>query len=157
MLTASYDRVVTMLNEHVRANRELTERELQAIAKAMYEERLAEVCTEQRATPYDAEHHSAANRAFVDYFQRLTLQGGHMSFLPDERRKLEAEGWDAQRIADLQTIIALRENKGVSPIRRDEIDRPLAAAGFAIDDRLRWLVELALYPTYRDVYANAEQ
>lgn len=157
VLTASYDRVVTMLNEHVRANRELTERELQAIAKAMYEERLAEVCTEQRATPYDAEHHSTTNRAFVDYFRRLTLQGGHMSFLPDEQRKLEAEGWDAQRIADLQTIIALRENKGVSPIRRDEIDRHLAAAGFAIDDRLRWLVELALYPTYRDVYADAEQ
>ena len=52
--------------------------------------------------------------SFVDYFQRLTLQGGHMSFLPDERRKLEAEGWDAQRIADLQTIIAiLREGKNV--------------------------------------------
>jgi hypothetical protein len=61
VLTASYDRVVTMLNERVRANRELTERELQAIAKAMYEERLAEVSTEQRATPYDAEqaHRSA--------------------------------------------------------------------------------------------------
>ncbi len=46
VLTASYDRAVTMLNERVRANRELTERELQAIAEAMYEERLAEVCTE---------------------------------------------------------------------------------------------------------------
>lgn len=52
VLTASYDRVVTMLNERVREDRGLTERELQAIARAMYEERLAEVCTEQRATPY---------------------------------------------------------------------------------------------------------
>jgi len=51
----------------------------------------------------------------------------------------------------------LRENKGVSPIRQDEIDRHLAAAGFAIDDRLRWMVELVLYPTYRDVYADAEE
>ena len=157
VLTASYDRVVGMLNDRIRASRGMTERELQAIAKAMYEERLAEVCTEQRATPDDAEFHSATNRVFVDYFQRLTSRGGHMSFLPDEQQKLAAEGWDSQRIADLQTVIALRENKGVSPIRQEEIDRHLAAAGFAIDDRLRWMVELALYPTYRDVYADAEK
>ncbi|MFD1035507.1 hypothetical protein ACFQ15_12650 [Sphingomonas hankookensis] len=157
VLTASYDRVVSMLNDRIRANGGMTERELQAIAKAMYEERLAEVCTEQRATPDDAEYHLATNRAFVDYFQRLTSRGGHMSFLPEEQSALEAQGWDAQRIADLQTVIALRENKGVNPIRKDEIDRHLAAAGFAIDDRLRWMVELALYPTYRDVYADAEK
>lgn len=157
VLTASYDRVVSMLNDRIRANGGMTERELQAIARAMYEERLAEVCFEQRATPDDAEYHSATNRAFVDYFQRLTSRGGHMSFLPEEQSALEADGWDAQRIADLKTVIALRENKGVSPIRKDEIDRHLAAAGFAIDDRLRWMVELALYPTYRDVYADAEK
>ncbi|MBB6504607.1 hypothetical protein F4693_001580 [Sphingomonas endophytica] len=57
VLTACYDRVMTMLNEHVRANRKLTERELQAIATAMNEECLAEVRTGQRATPYDVEHH----------------------------------------------------------------------------------------------------
>jgi len=157
VLTASYDRVVTMLNEKIREGRGLTERALQAIAKAMYGERLAEVCTEQRATPYDAEYHSATNRAFIDYFQRLTSLGGHMSFLPEEKKKLEAEGWTNQRIADLQTIIALRETKGVSPIRREEIDRHIAAAGFEVDDRWRWAVELALYPAYRDVYADAEQ
>ncbi len=38
---------------------DITEQELQAIAKAMYEERLAEVCTLQRSTPYDVEDHSA--------------------------------------------------------------------------------------------------
>ncbi|MBD8545941.1 hypothetical protein IFT82_04180 [Sphingomonas sp. CFBP 8760] len=148
---------MSMLNDRIRASRGLTERKLQAIARAMHEERLAEVCTEQRATPDDAEYHSATNRAFVDYFHRLTSRGGHMSFLPDEQSALEAQGWDAQRIADLKTVIALRENKGVSPIRKDEIDRHLAAAGFAIDDRLRWMVELALYPTYRGVYADAEE
>lgn len=157
VLTASYDRVVIMLNDRIRASRDLTESELLAIAKKMYEERLAEVCTEQRATPGDAEYHSATNRAFVDYFERLTSRGGHMSFLPDEKRQFEAKGWDAQRVADLRTIIALRENKGVSPIRKEEIDRHLAAAGFAIDDQARWMVELMLYPAYRDVYAEAEK
>ncbi len=34
-----------------------------------------------------------------------------MSFLPDEERKLEAEGWRAQRIADLRSIIAMREER----------------------------------------------
>lgn len=79
-----------------------------------------------------------------------------MSFLPGEERKLEAEGWSAQRIADLRSIIAMREERGVSVIRPDEIDRHLAAAGFAVDNRLRWMLELALYPAYRDVYAAAE-
>ncbi|MEJ8630224.1 hypothetical protein P0F65_10925 [Sphingomonas sp. I4] len=50
----------------------------------------------------------------------------------------------------------MREERGIDLIRRDEIDRHLAAAGFAVDDRLRWMLELALYPAYRDVYAAAE-
>jgi hypothetical protein len=44
----------------------------------------------------------------VGYFQRLTSQGGHMSFEPDEQKTLDAEGWNAQRIADLQTVVSLR-------------------------------------------------
>ncbi|WP_314376231.1 hypothetical protein [Sphingomonas paucimobilis] len=78
-----------------------------------------------------------------------------MSFLPAEERKLEAEGWSAQRIADLRAIITMREG-GIGPIRQKEMDRHLVAAGFAIDGRLRWMQELALYPAYRDVYAAAE-
>ncbi|MFG6283181.1 hypothetical protein [Sphingomonas sp. S6] len=155
-LTAVTPRVLEMLDRRARQKTDITEQELQAIAKAMYEERLAEVCTLQRSTPYDVEHHSAANLAFIDYFEHLKNQGGHMSFLPGDERKLEAEGWSAQRIADLRSIIAMREERGVSPIRPDEIDRHLAAAGFAVDDRLRWRLELALYPAYRDVYAAAE-
>lgn len=54
-----------MLKGQERAKRDITEGELQAIAKAMYEERLAELCTEQRAVPGSAEFLSAANRAFV--------------------------------------------------------------------------------------------
>ncbi|WP_193751627.1 hypothetical protein [Sphingomonas sanguinis] len=36
----------------------------------------------------------------------------------------------------------MREEQGTDPIRQDEIDRHLAAAGFAVDDRLRWMLEL---------------
>ncbi|MEJ8630225.1 hypothetical protein P0F65_10930 [Sphingomonas sp. I4] len=89
-LTAVTPRVLEMLDRRAKQKTNITEQELQAIAKAMYEERLAEVCTLQRSTPYDVETHSAANLAFVDYFERLKNQGGHMSFLPAEERKLEA-------------------------------------------------------------------
>ncbi len=146
-----------MLDRKVKAATSITERELQAIAKAMYEERLSEVCTDQRSTPYHAALHSAANLAFIDYFERLMRLGGHMSFLPAEQRQLEDDGWDPQRIADLKAIIAMREDRSISPIRRAEIDHHLAAAGLPVDDRSRWKVELALYPTYRDAYADAEQ
>lgn len=146
-----------MLEQEARRKTDITERELQAIAKAMYDERLGEICTLQRSTPYNAESHSVANLAFIDYFQRLKDNGGRMSFLPGEQRKLEDAGWSSQRIDDLRSIIAMREERNISPIRPAEIDRHLAAAGFAVDDKLRWMVELALYPNYRDAYAAAEQ
>ena len=155
-LTAVTPGVLEMLDRRAKQKTNITEQELQAIAKAMYEERLAEVCTLQRSTPYDVENHSAANLAFIDYFERLKNQGGHMSYLPAEERKLEEAGWNAQRIADLRSIIAMREERGICLIRPDEIDHHLAAAGFAVDDRLRWMLELALYPAYRDVYTAAE-
>ncbi|RYY29334.1 MAG: hypothetical protein EOP62_00390 [Sphingomonadales bacterium] len=157
VLTASTKRVVEMLNERARAGEPIpTEGELQAIAKAMYEELLAKICADQRATPYHSDLHSAANNGYIDYFQRLTGLGGHLSFLPAEGQRLEAQGWDAQRIADLRYIIRLREEMGLSPIKREDIDRHLERAGFRPDDQLRWLVELALYPTYRDAHIEAE-
>jgi hypothetical protein len=67
--------VLEMLDRRAKQKTDITEQELQAIAKAMYEERLAEVCTLQRSTPYDVEDHSAANLAFIDYFERLKNQG----------------------------------------------------------------------------------
>lgn len=129
-----------------------TEQELQDIAKAMYGELLADLCTDQRVTPAFANHHSAANRAFAEYFQRLVDKGGHCSLLPAEECELSGKGWDAQRLADFRHIIALREEKGFSPIQREAIDIHLARRGFEPDDELRWMVELALYPAYRDAY-----
>lgn len=156
-LTAAYDRVMSMLNGQIYAERALTEQELQKIARDMYEARLTELCTEQRVSPGNAENLSAANRAFVDYFDRLMGLGGHLSFTPAEEERLRASGWDKQRIADLRQIISLREDRGISAIRRDEINAHLESAGWRPDDKLRWRLELALYPAYRNAYAHAEE
>jgi hypothetical protein len=40
---------------------------LQAMAPSLHEELLADFCSQQRTAPYDAEAHSAAKLAFVDY------------------------------------------------------------------------------------------
>ncbi|WP_314376232.1 hypothetical protein [Sphingomonas paucimobilis] len=44
-LTAVTPKVLEMLDRRAKQKTDITEQELQAIAKAMYEERLAEVCT----------------------------------------------------------------------------------------------------------------
>lgn len=46
-----------------------------------------------------------------------------MSLLDGEKAALQARGWDGQRIDDL------REVRGISPIRQDDVDRHLRAAG----------------------------
>lgn len=155
-LSAALPGVRSMLEQEIRENSEVTEGELRAIAKEMYHARLLEVCTMQRAEPSLAELHSATNLAFIVYFERLKSLGGHASFSSAEERSWLERGCDPQRIADLKTIIAMRENKGVSPIRREEIDHHLTRAGFTPDDKLRWMLELLLYPAYRDAYADAE-
>lgn len=147
-LTAAYEQVAEMLKGQERAKRDITEGELQAIAKPMYEERLAELCTEQRAAPGDAEFHSAANRAFVDYFDRLADRGGHMSLLDSEKAALQAQGWDGQRINDLHGIIDMREARGISSIRQDDVDRHLRAAGLNPGEEMRCKLQLVLFSAY---------
>ncbi len=143
-----------LLDRRAKQKTDITEQELQAIAKAMYEERLAEVCApcsdRRRTMSRTLGRQSGLHRLF----RAPEEQGGHMSFLPGEERKLEAEGWRAQRIAICAQSLRCARSAVVSLIRPDEIDRHLAAAGFAVDDRLRWMLELALYPAYRDVYAG---
>ncbi|WP_301089759.1 hypothetical protein [Sphingomonas sp.] len=155
-LTASYDRVVAMMNERLRVEPALTEKEIQRIARAMYEERLMELCYEQRLSPGDADLHSAANLAFVDYFERQARNGGDMSFLDGETEWLRSRGWDDRRIEDLKLIISLREDRGIDPIRRNDIDRHLNGAGFSVTAERRHMIELALYPAFRDAFRDAE-
>lgn len=150
--------VLIMLNEKIRAVGAVpAEDELQAMARSLYEELLADLCSQQRAAPCDAEMHSAANLAFVDYYQRLTNLGGHMSLLPAEELRLATElGWDEQRLADLRAIIRLREEKGITQLQPQALDRELRLRGYEPTDRLRWMLELAVYPHYRDAHIEAE-
>lgn len=154
-LTASTGGVLVMLNEKVVSGREPTEQELQDIAKAMYGELLSSLCTDQRATPGMAKFHSEANRAYVDYFERLRNFGGCYSLLAGEEAGLRDSGWTDQRVADLKRIVALSEN-GHSPIKPEAIDAHLERLGFEPDEKLRWMVELALYPAYRDAFRDAD-
>lgn len=126
------------------------------IAKAAYGELLAELCTDQRSSPIEAEYHSASNLAFADYYQRLADNGGHLSLLDEEECRLAEQGWDEQRIADLRTIIKLREDDGCTRLRDELIDAKLWALGYEPNDRLRWMVELALHPAFRDAHLDAE-
>ena len=150
--------VLTMLNEKIRTVGAVpAEDDLQAMARSLYEELLADLCSQQRAAPYDAEAHSAANLAFVDYYQRLTSLGGHMSLLPDEELRLATElGWDEQRLADLRAIIRLREEKGITQLQPQALDQELRRRGYEPNDRLRWMLELAVYPHFRDAHIEAE-
>lgn len=156
-LTAASGGVLEMLNQRIAApDAAATEEDLQAIAREAYGELLAELCAEQRATPGEAAFHSASNIAFADYYQRLANHGGHLSLLPEEEQRLALQGWDEQRIEDLRVIIKLREDKGYTRLKDDLIDAKLRALGYEPNDRLRWMVELALYPAFRDAHLDAE-
>ena len=111
-LTASSGGVLDMLNGKVAGGREPTEQELQDIAKAMYGEQLARLSSDQRAVPSMDDFHSQANRAYVDYFQRLQKHGGRLSLLPSEEDELIANGWSEDRVADLKRVIALSDDAG---------------------------------------------
>lgn len=111
-----------MLTGQERARQDITEGELQAIGKTMYKGRSAELCTEQQAAPGYAKIHSRANHAFVDYFKRLPGRGGHMSMLNCETTAVRTQEWDSQRIDDLRRIIDMREMRGISQIRQDDVD-----------------------------------
>lgn len=149
--------VIEMLNERIVVDPGLTEAELQAVAKTAYEQLLGELCRDQRSTPYHAALHSASNLAFAHYYQRLADNGGHLSLLPAEERRLaEQEGWGPERIEDLRTIIKLREDQGITRFQPNYIDGLLRQHGCAPTDILRWAVELALYPAFRDAHIDAE-
>jgi hypothetical protein len=134
----------------------LTEDDLRAMAKQAYDELLVELCTSQRSTPYEAGMHSASNLALMDYYQRLAFQGGRMSFLPAEEQQLVQAGWEAQRIADLRTIIQMIEDGHETKLNQGYIESLLLRHGFAPDVRTRSMTELALYPAFRDAHIDAE-
>lgn len=157
-LTAASGGVTAMLNRRVELSTpKPTEAQLQAIARAAFDELLGELCNEQRSSPYYADLHSAGNLALADYYGRLTRNGGHMSLLGQEEQRLADGGWDEQRIADLRHIVKLREDEGVTRLRDDLIDVRLRAVGLEPTDEARWMTELVLYPAYRDAHLAADE
>jgi integrase len=146
-----------MLNDRIAADPCLTETKLQSIAKTAYERLLAELCQDQRSTPYQAPLHSASNVALAHYYQRLADNGGHFSLLPAEERRLaEQKGWEPQQVELLKTIIKAREEQGITRFQPAYIDGLLREHGFLPTDMLRWVVEVGLYPAFRDAHIDAE-
>ncbi len=157
-LTAFTGNVLKMLNNSIYGSDPLpTEAELQTIAKHAYNRLLTELCSEQRSTPHAAPDHSATNHALIDYYQRLCDLGGHTSLLPEEECKLAERGWDERRIEDLRMIIELREKQDITRFRPGLADQELRRLGYTPCDMLRWMVELVLYPAYRDAHIDAER
>lgn len=79
-----------------------------------------------------------------------------MSLLDGEKKASQAQGWDGQRIDDLRRTIDMRKVRGISPIRQDDINRHLGAAGLKPGDDMRWRLQLVLFSAYRDAYADAQ-
>lgn len=156
-LTAMRGRVMAILHDRLRApDSRPTEAELQAIAKRAYGERLAQFNDDLRLYPHEAPTISAANRAYADFYQRLTENGDHIGLLPDERRALRMRGWDQVRIDRLCAIISDAE-AGRQPIKDRFVDAMLQDAGFEPQPALRKLLKRALYPAYRDACLDAER
>jgi len=149
-------KVTSVLRKNVEANPNITEAELRGIAAAMYEEKLQEVCDDQRSTAMLGELHSIANLAYIDFFQRMTELGGRMSFLPSEQKAKEDAGWDQRRIEDLKAVIQKDEIEGLSPLCKEDIVRHLKSGGFASSATNQWRLEVMLYPFYRDVFVDAQ-
>lgn len=133
-----------------------TEDELQAIACDAYQEMLARICDDQRRSPYHAIDHSIGNRVWGDYYDRLSLNGGHVPMAVGEEEALTASGWDTQRIEGLRTAIE-HVLAGNQPISRHLIDCRLREYGYEPQKGLRDIVERVLYPAYRDACVEAER
>ena len=69
-----------------------SEAELQAIAKAEFQNQLARYCDQQREHPRHRAMHSAANLAYADYYQRMIDTGGRPGFATGEEAELLAAG-----------------------------------------------------------------
>ena len=146
-----------MLNEQIKASdATLTESELQAIAKTAYGELLGRTCDDQRRFPHQAEHHSVANRAYADFYQRQTENGGHVPLLDGEEVALRFRGWPQDRIDRLKDVIQLAVD-GHEFIKTRFIDHHLREIGFEPSDARRSVVRRALYPAYRDACLEAER
>jgi hypothetical protein len=97
-----------------RADERPSEAELQAIAKAEFQNQLARYCDMQREHPQQRAMHSAANLAYADYYQRMIDTGGRPDFSEGEEVALLASGYPLERLERLKIVIE-RDHGGGQP------------------------------------------
>jgi hypothetical protein len=83
-----------------------SEAELQAIAKAEFQNQLARYCDMQRQHPQHRAMHSAMNLAYADYYQRMIETGSQPAFRPGEEAALLASGWELERLERLKLLMS---------------------------------------------------
>ena len=157
MLTAASEGVTMLVGEQVRrrADERPSEAELQAIAKAEFQNQLARYCDMQREHPQHRAMHSAANLAYADYYQRMIDTGGRPEFAPDEAGLL-ASGHPLERLERLKIVIEQHHGGGQPAIKQNTLAYHLRTIGFEPNRILNGMVERALYPAYRDACLEAE-
>ncbi|MGA9580797.1 MAG: tyrosine-type recombinase/integrase [Allosphingosinicella sp.] len=139
-----------------RADERPSEAELQAIAKAEFQNQLARYCDMQRQHPRHRAMHSAANRAYADYYQRMIDTGGRPIFATGEEQELLAAGYPLERLERLKVVIEQHHNGGQPAIKPGTCAFHLRRLGFEPSRFLDAIVERALYPAYRDACLEAE-
>lgn len=157
VLTAATGGVKMLMEERVtrRSDERPTEIELQAIAKAEFENQRARYCDQQREHPQHHLMHSAANAAYADYYQRMIDTGGRPCVDAADEAALAANGYSAERIERLKALIdlhadqpAIQPNTAIFHLRR---------LGFEPNRLLIETVKRALYPAYRDAALSAQE
>ncbi|HEY0411691.1 MAG TPA: hypothetical protein VGD66_00945 [Allosphingosinicella sp.] len=133
-----------------------SEAELQAIAKAEFQNQLARYCDQQREHPRQRAMHSAANLAYADYYQRLIDTGGRPEFGPGEEAALLASGYPLERLERLKIVIERHHGGGQPAIKHSTMALHLRGLGFEPNRVVSAMVERALYPAYRDACLEAE-
>jgi hypothetical protein len=143
-----------VLKEQGRARQDIPEAELQAVAKAMYEERLAELCTEHRAAPGDAISIRRPPRV-----RRLspTPVRSRRSHVVARWRESSLAGAGMSRATHRKPAPDNRNARGGggSPLREDDVDRRLRAGGPEPADDMHWKLQLILCSAYPDAYATS--
>ena len=158
MLTAASEDVTMLVEEQARRrpDERPSEAELQAIAKAEFQNQLARYCDMQREHPRHRAMHSAANRAYADYYQRMIDTGGRPGFATGEEEELLAARYPLERLERLKIVIEQHHSGGQPAIKPGTCAFHLRRLGFEPNRFLDAIVERALYPAYRDACLEAE-
>ncbi len=157
VLTAASEGVKMLLEEQVtrRADERPSEAELQAIAKAEFENQRARYCDQQREHPQHRMMHGTANAAYADYYQRMIDTGGRPHLADGEEAMLLASGYSEERLERLKVLIELHE--GQPAVKPNTAIFHLRQLGFEPNRQLVGMVTRALYPAYRDAALAAQE